>query len=250
VFNGYGSAGINATSREGTSGSQMYGWGVKQKLEGAMKYAQQNGQVKGGGYAKALAYARAHQGHPYVYGTIWDCSGFMSALHSIILGQAPHRRYSTPAFHGSHAQGFTRGKHSAFMVGVNPNPGKSGHMAGTLNKVNVESAGGVGVRVGRSARGWNNGMFSWRGGLETGGMASQDGIYRLAEKAPERVLSARQTVAFERVSHALDKSGGAVHNHYTVNAHNYVGSVDDLVRGLMKADQRGALEPLKRRFRQ
>ena len=82
----------------------------------------------------------------------------------------PHRRYSTPAFHGAHAQGFTRGKRSPFMVGVRPLSGKLGHMAGTLNGVNVESAGGVGVRLGKSARGWNNSMFSWRGGLANGGV--------------------------------------------------------------------------------
>ena len=171
---GQTSAGIPATSREGTNGSQMYGWAVKKKLEGAMKYARTTGgpggPIAGGGYARALAYARAHAGHPYIFGSLWDCSGFMSALHSIILGQQPHRRYSTPAFHGAHAQGFTRGKRSPFMVGVRPLSGKLGHMAGTLNGVNVESAGGVGVRLGKSARGWNNSMFSWRGGLANGGV--------------------------------------------------------------------------------
>jgi tape measure domain-containing protein len=129
--------------------------------------------VKGGGYAAALAYAKRHEGHPYVFGSLWDCSGFISSLHSIIKGQKPHRMYSTPAFHGPSAQGFTRGKKSAFMVGVNPAPGKFGHMAGTLNKQNVESSGGVGVRVGGGARGWNNGMFSWRGGLAVGGVVPQ-----------------------------------------------------------------------------
>lgn len=72
----------------------------------------------------------------------------------------------------------------------------------------------------------------------------------VSERAPERVLSARQTVSFERLTSALDKTGGMVKIEFNVTAPNYVGSVDDLVRGLMKADQRGALEPLKRRFRQ
>jgi TP901 family phage tail tape measure protein len=240
---------VNANSREGTSGSQMYGWGVKRKLEGAMSYAEKHGTVRGGGYASALAYARRHAGHPYVYGTIWDCSGFMSSLHSIIKGQSPHRMYSTPAFHGSHAQGFTRGKQSAFMVGVRPLAGRLGHMAGTLNKVNVESAGGVGVRVGHSARGYNNGMFSWRGGLHTGGMATEPGVYQLAEKGPERVLSSRQTQTYERLGRALESTGGAVTVNITVDAPNFVGSSQDLVRALTKAEQSGQLDALKRRFK-
>lgn len=148
------------------------GSGIGRKLDTARAKSDGGGggPVGKGGYVRALNYARAHEGHPYVFGTLWDCSGFISALHSIILGQAPHRRYSTPAFQGDHAAGFTRGKRSPFMVGVNPAPGKFGHMAGTLNGVNVESAGGVGVRVGRNARGWNNGLFSWRGGLAYGGL--------------------------------------------------------------------------------
>jgi hypothetical protein len=127
------------------------------------------GPIGKAGFVKALNYAKAHEGHPYVFGTLWDCSGFMSSLNAIIHGQAPHREFSTPDFHGAHAKGFTRGKRSPFMIGVNPSPGKFGHMAGTLNGVNVESAGGVGVRVGKNARGHNAGMFSWHGGLARGG---------------------------------------------------------------------------------
>jgi phage-related protein len=128
------------------------------------------GPVGGKGYAAALGWARQHKGHPYQFGTLFDCSGFMSALHSIILGQSPHRRYTTTAFHGPHAAGFTRNKRSPFMVGVRPLAGRLGHMAGTLNGVNVESSGGVGVRVGGRARGAGNGMFSWHGGLAKGGV--------------------------------------------------------------------------------
>ena len=156
---------------------KVYGKAIDDAYDRARKQAQEaaaggdgGGKVAGGGYAKALGYAKAHRGHPYVYATIWDCSGFMGSLQSIIYGQQPHRRYATPAFHGAKAQGFTRNKRSAFMIGVNPNPGKSGHMAGTLNGVNVEEAGGVGLRVGPSARGWRSPMFSWRGGLADGGV--------------------------------------------------------------------------------
>jgi hypothetical protein len=249
AYGGVYRAEVNANSREGTSGSQMYGWGVKRKLEGAISYAEKHGNVRGGGYASALSYARRHAGHPYVYGTIWDCSGFMSSLHSIIKGQAPHRMYSTPAFHGSHAQGFTRGKQSAFMVGVRPLAGKLGHMAGTLNKVNVESAGGVGVRVGRSARGYNNGMFSWRGGLHTGGMATEPGVYQLAEKGPERVLSSRADADVRASGRALEATGGAVTVNITSRCDELCGLRQDLVRALTKAEQSGQLDALKRRFK-
>lgn len=126
-----------------------------------------------GGYVKALSFAKKQVGKPYVFGSAgpggYDCSGFMAAIQNVIEGKNPYnRRYSTPAFHGDSAQGFTRNKKSAFMVGVNPAPGKSGHMAGTLLGTNVESAGGVGVRAGRSARGYNDSMFSWRGGMGPG----------------------------------------------------------------------------------
>lgn len=124
----------------------------------------------GGNTAAAVRYGKANAGHPYVFGTLWDCSGFVSALHSVAKGEKPHRRYVTPDFHGDKAEGFTRGKKSNFMVGVNPNPGKSGHMAARINGINFESAGGVGTRYGESARGWNSPMFSWRGGLAKGGI--------------------------------------------------------------------------------
>jgi hypothetical protein len=47
-----------------------------------------------------------------------------------------------------------------FVVGNSRNTGDGiGHMAGTLLGVNVESAGGVGVRVGSSARGASSSLF-------------------------------------------------------------------------------------------
>jgi tape measure domain-containing protein len=234
------------------------------------------GPVAGGGYAKALGYARNHAGHPYWYGTIWDCSGLISSLQSIIYGQAPHRRWSTPAFAGnpSHAQGFTRGKRSAFMIGVNPSPGKFGHTAGTLNGVNVEEAGGVGLRVGRSARGWNNSMFSWRGGLAKGGVIGDlpfdlldpqgeryspwlaDLVHkagynrggRIGGDGPERILSAPQNRAFEHLVRVMDRRGGGAGvtvNQYVTIPH-YVGSVSDLKRALVDLSRRGELAVIQR----
>jgi hypothetical protein len=231
------------------------------------------GPVGKGGYASALSYARAHRGHPYIYASLWDCSGFMSALHSIILGQRPHRRYTTTAFHGAHAAGFTRGKRSPFMVGVRPLSGKFGHMAGTLNGVNVESAGGVGVRVGGRARGAHSGMFSWRGGLAKGGVIGDlpfdlldpqgerynpelaDLIHkagyhrggRIGAKGPERVLSPVQNRHWEHLTRVMDRSSGRPGNTtIIINAPNYIGSRDELRQTLVEMNRRGQLEVIKR----
>jgi hypothetical protein len=243
------------------------------------------GPVGKGGYARALSYARRNVGHPYIFGSMWDCSGFMSALHNIILGKGPGgRRYSTPAFHGDHAQGFTRGKRSPFMVGVNPAPGRFGHMAGTLNGVNVESAGGVGVRVGRSARGWNNGLFSWRGGLAGGGVIG-DLPFDLLDPRGQRydpelaaILRARNGLAaggvvrggrggvttrigegrrdelvaplpknWENLVRVVERGGRPAPTViYQVSFPNYVGDKADLKRALVDLNRGGHLDVIKR----
>jgi TP901 family phage tail tape measure protein len=154
-------------------------WSRSRKFDGgddpkaALRGYMDGGAVVAGPYEKALQFAKRESGKPYIFGSAgprgYDCSGFMAAIQNVIEGKHPYRRrYSTPAFHGGSAQGFTRGKKSPFMVGVNPAPGKSGHMAGTLLGVNVESSGGRGTHYGRGARGASNGMFSWHGGLSGG----------------------------------------------------------------------------------
>ena len=255
-------------------------------LASILKSLSAAGLVGGKGYSAALNYVKAHSGHPYQFATIWDCSGLMGSVESIIQGKSPNqRRWSTPAFAGgpAHAQGFTRNKRSAFMIGVNPSPGKLGHTAGTLNGVNIESSGGVGVHYGPSARGWNNAMFPLhygfagggvlskakdgdlpfdtldpRGkrynpqmarlmGFSGGGVVSRPSVIAAGENGPERVLSAVQTRAFDRMVRVAEHSGGAVvHNHYTVVAPNYVGSQSELVSVLVKLNQQGRLQAIKR----
>jgi tape measure domain-containing protein len=257
-------------------------------LASVMKRLSAAGLVGGKGYVSALNYVKAHSGHPYQFATIWDCSGLMGSVEAIIKGKSPNQRYwSTPAFAGgpAHAQGFTRNKRSAFMIGVNPSPGKFGHTAGTLNGVNVESSGGVGVHYGPSARGWNNAMFPLHYGLAKGGVipipkrggdlpfdtldprgkhydprtaqllgfaeggvVSRPSIIRAGEKGRERVLSERQTSAFENLVPLLSRGGGAVvNNYYTVNAPNYVGSQNELVSALVKLNGQGRLQVIKGR---
>lgn len=126
----------------------------------------------GGGpsFQRALAFAKAQAGKPYVWGGVgpggFDCSGFMSAILNVIEGKNPYqRRFTTFSFTGASRgpAGFIRNKRSAFEVGVT-NAGV-GHMAGTLLGHNVESRGSVGVVVGSRARGAGDALFPMRYGL-------------------------------------------------------------------------------------
>lgn len=126
--------------------------------------------VAGGSVEGALTWARSQVGKPYQWGGVgpagYDCSGFMGAIQNVIMGKKPNTRvWATAAFSGATApSGWKLKEKAPFMVGIT-NAGV-GHTAGTLNGVNVESSGGVGVRVGGGARGYNNGMFTaWYGFL-------------------------------------------------------------------------------------
>lgn len=125
------------------------------------------GGIGGPRIAAALKWAKTQHGLPYQWGgngnPSWDCSGFMSAIESVIRGQKPHRRWATMAFRGKTAPpGWVKGGNSAFKIGIT-NAGV-GHTAGTLGKTNVESRGGDGVVVGSRARGYKNSLFTdWYG---------------------------------------------------------------------------------------
>ncbi|GHD70121.1 hypothetical protein GCM10010317_076740 [Streptomyces mirabilis] len=115
----------------------------------------------------ALNWAKTQAGKPYQWAgngnPSWDCSGFMSAIESVIRGQKPHRRWATGAFSGKTAPpGWVLHGNSPFRIGIT-NAGV-GHTAGTLGKTNVESRGGAGVVVGKGARGYKDSLFgSWYG---------------------------------------------------------------------------------------
>ncbi|MCR8947236.1 phage tail tape measure protein, partial [Streptomyces sp. OUCMDZ-4982] len=101
--------------------------------------------IGGRGFTGALSWARTQHGKKYQWGgngnPSWDCSGFMSAIESVIRGQKPHRRWATGAFSGATApSGWVLNARSPFEIGIT-NSGV-GHTAGTLNGVNVESRGG------------------------------------------------------------------------------------------------------------
>ncbi|MFF3124525.1 hypothetical protein ACFVRD_19715 [Streptomyces sp. NPDC057908] len=117
----------------------------------------------GGNAAAGLSWAKTQAGKPYQWGgngnPSWDCSGFMSAIESVIRGEKPHRRWATGAFSGIRAPaGWVRNLNAPFQIGVT-NAGV-GHTAGTLAGVNVESRGGDGVLVGSRARGAHSALFT------------------------------------------------------------------------------------------
>lgn len=163
---------------------------------------------------QGLAWARTQVGQPYQWGgngnPSWDCSGFMSAIESVMRGESPHRRWATGAFSGATAPpGWKLGAKAAFRIGVT-NAGV-GHTAGTLNGVNVEMST-VGGRVGGGARGADDSLFPAQYGLvgfDKGGIARGKGYMPKMTHQPERVLSPRQTAAFEQLVAHLTQSSGA-----------------------------------------
>ncbi|MGW0865739.1 phage tail tape measure protein [Streptomyces sp. NPDC002611] len=130
--------------------------------------------IGGKGYKGALSWARTQHGKPYQWGgngdPSWDCSGFMSAIESVIRGQKPHRRWATGSFSGATAApGWVLNKKSPFQIGIT-NSGV-GHTAGTINGVNVESRGGDGVIVGPAARSYKSSLFTHHYGFAAKGYA-------------------------------------------------------------------------------
>ncbi|MGW6008679.1 phage tail tape measure protein [Streptomyces sp. NPDC055210] len=151
--------------------------------------------IGGKGYKGALAWARTQAGKPYQWAgdgnPSWDCSGFVSAIESVIRGQKPHRRWATGAFSGATAPGgWVLNKRSPYMIGIT-NHGV-GHTAGTLNGVNVESRGGDGVVVGSRATSYKNALFTHRYGFSAkgyadGGKPRAGEVAWVGEQGPELV---------------------------------------------------------------
>lgn len=141
--------------------------GLKNKVVSAAESLIGGGTATGS-VAAAMGFARSQAGKPYQWGGAgdpsWDCSGFMSGIQKVILGQSPlGRLWSTFSFQGDTAPaGWRRNLRSPFMVGITNNG--VGHTAGTLAGMNVESRGGQGVVVGSRARGYNDSLFQdWYG---------------------------------------------------------------------------------------
>jgi hypothetical protein len=172
----------------------------------------------------------------------------------VILGQVPKGRlWSTFSFQGNNAPaGWVRNLRSPFQIGVT-NAGV-GHTAGTLAGVNVESRGGQGVVVGKSARGWNDPLFTshygfapalakkpsgyWAGGFPSVGelaMVGEQGPELVRFMSPAQIYSNGDTRAMARQAADLaslpaGQGGGATTVHADVRV--YVGDreITDIVR--------------------
>jgi len=130
----------------------------------AMEYAA-GGVLSASAIQRAKDFARSKMapGDQYVMGghgpTYYDCSGFMAAITNVLRG------YKNPNFRlGATSTfpwpGFVKGP-GQFTIGSTSNYGGSGvgHMAGTLDGLNVESRGGEGPIVGPNARGYRDSGF-------------------------------------------------------------------------------------------
>jgi hypothetical protein len=187
--------------------------------------------VGGPAVQRAMSWVKTQNGLPYQWAgngnPSWDCSGLMSAIESVIRGERPHRRWATGAFSGSSGPaGWVRNLNSPFMIGIT-NSGV-GHTAGTLGGMNVESSGGAGVHMGKSARGYNDGLFTSRWGFapaakfDSGGLLQPGATMSVnATGRPERVLSADHTAKLDAML-ASSSAGGPI----TIEAINISGTFD------------------------
>ncbi|MFF5609248.1 hypothetical protein ACFY65_23155 [Streptomyces cellulosae] len=204
----------------------------------------------------ALRWAKTQHGKPYQWGgngnPSWDCSGFMSAIESVIRGQKPHRRWATMAFRGNTAPpGWVKNGNSAFRVGIT-NAGV-GHTAGTLGKANVESRGGDGVVVGSRARGYKAPMFTdWYGfmpGKYDSGGYLQPGL-NLAYNGtgrPEPVFTTQQANALTSLAARQTAVGGLQPGDQLalrVADHEFTAYVESVADGRVHASQRTLIQTL------
>ncbi|MFD5026988.1 hypothetical protein [Streptomyces sp. NPDC058373] len=213
----------------------LFGYSKKADDKGA-------GGIGGPRIQAGLKWARTQHGKRYQWGgngnPSWDCSGFMSAIESVIRGQKPHRRWATGAFSGRTAPpGWRLREKSPFMVGIT-NKGV-GHTAGTIGKVNVESRGGDGVVVGKRARAYNDRMFSsWYGfkpgTYDSGGYIPPGlNLVNNGTGKPEPVFTTAQANALTRMANARTTASGPA----TFEGNLYLDSGEFLGRVRGEAEQ-------------
>ncbi|MEV6548013.1 hypothetical protein AB0M57_04795 [Streptomyces sp. NPDC051597] len=211
----------------------LFGYSKKSDEKGA-------GGIGGPRIQAGLNWAKTQAGKPYQWAgdgnPSWDCSGFMSAIESVIRGQVPpHRRWATGAFSGTTAPpGWVLHGSSPFKIGIT-NAGV-GHTAGTLGKTNVESRGGAGVLVGGAARGYDDSLFQdWYGfqpGQYDSGGYLQPGM-NLAYNGtgrPEPVFTNQQANALLRQSTSPAAGGGVFEGDLYLDGGAFLGHVRGEVR--------------------
>lgn len=171
-------------------------------------------------------WAQAQNGKPYLTGNQFpagaDCSGFMSALAGVILGQGEKAHWSTVAFPAGQGgnvsaggQPWVPGLSQGFSIGIKGGPdsgGQNGHTAGTLSgagnfsSVNVESGGSHGgIAYGGPAAGADDGQFPGRYHLAIGA----DGAFEAAG-GPSR--SQQEGLIKKKVKEILDKALDPIKN--------------------------------------
>ncbi|MFI1485792.1 hypothetical protein [Streptomyces sp. NPDC020747] len=202
----------------------------------------------------AQKWAKTQSGLPYQWAgngnPSWDCSGFMSAIESVIRGQKPHRRWATMAFHGQTAPpGWVKNGNSAFKVGIT-NAGV-GHTAGTLGKMNVESRGGDGVVVGKPARAYNDKLFgSWYGfqpGKYDSGGYLQPGL-NLAYNGtgrPEPVFTSSQASALTSMASKGSSGPASFEGSLYLDSGEFLGRVRGEATEVMVQGQRELISAIR-----
>ncbi|WP_075737546.1 hypothetical protein [Streptomyces acidiscabies] len=221
----------------------LFGYGKEADKQGG-------GGLGGPKVQAALRWAKTQNGLPYQWGgngnPSWDCSGFMSAIESVLRGEKPHRRWSTHAFSGKTAPpGWVYHGDSPFRVGITA--AGVGHTAGTLGGTKVESRGGDGVVVGNRARGYNDKLFtSWYGfkpGSYDSGGYLQPGL-NLAYNGtgrPEPVFTTSQANALTSLA-ARGESGPA---EFTGPLYLDSGEFLGVVHGVMEQRDRQLVSTLR-----
>lgn len=108
---------------------------------------------------------KGEHGKPYQYGGTgnpsWDCSGLWSGVVQHLNGGNLRggRIFNTESVFENF--GFSKGLHGRVTIGVmRGGGGPNSHMAGTVDGVNIESAGDHGVQIGGRARGSDHSMFN------------------------------------------------------------------------------------------
>lgn len=164
------------------------------------------GDMTPGQALRGAAWARTQAGKPYIWGGVgpggYDCSGFVGAVLNASLGRYPYTRLgNTDSMPWA---GFTPGG-GLFSAGWFT--GNPGHMAGNVGGLGIESAGGVGSRVGGSARSVRS--FPRIAHYDSGGFLAP-GVNLAINKtgAPEPVLTNRQWRKIDRLIETLQESLG------------------------------------------
>ena len=108
---------------------------------------------------------KSEHGKPYQYGGTgnpsWDCSGLWSGIVQYLNGGNLRggRIFNTESNFANF--GFERGLKGRVTIGVmNGGGGPNSHMSGTIDGVNIESAGSYGVQIGGQARGSDNSIYN------------------------------------------------------------------------------------------